>query len=287
MQDVGGCRAIMANADDGGKLALSYVKGSQRLKHDLVRIDDYIANPKSSGYRGIHFAYRYRGNSNSPFNGFRIEIQIRSALQHCWATTVEIAGSFTRQALKSSQGKEEWLRFFALAGSAIALIEKCKPVPGTPIVRKELTAELSRYADMLHVEEFLIGCATGLNSISQFPRGFSKFPRGFRPVYYLLVLDPESQSTRTSAYPKDALKQAFDDSVKAEERGLNAVVVTAKSISELKRAYPNYFMDSIAFVTVLNAFLGREGKLVKKTTLKTMIKKMKSGIKKVQSRTRR
>jgi hypothetical protein len=40
------------------------------------------------------------------------EIQLRSRLQHAWATTVETVDTFTRQAIKTGGGKAEWRRFF-------------------------------------------------------------------------------------------------------------------------------------------------------------------------------
>ncbi len=39
-------------------------------------------------------------------------MQIRTAVQHSWATAVEVVGAFTAQSLKSSQGNEKWLDFF-------------------------------------------------------------------------------------------------------------------------------------------------------------------------------
>jgi len=40
-----------------------------------------------------------------------IEIQIRSKLQHIWATAVETVGFFTGQAIKSNEGEKEWNDF--------------------------------------------------------------------------------------------------------------------------------------------------------------------------------
>jgi hypothetical protein len=66
------------------------------------------------------------------YNGLKVEIQIRTTLQHVWATAVETVGTFIQQALKSSQGEAEWLRFFALMATHMALREGRQPVPGTP-----------------------------------------------------------------------------------------------------------------------------------------------------------
>jgi len=57
MQDIGGCRAIVASCAQVVKLARSYADSD--LKHTLAQKDDYIASPKNSGYRGIHLIYKY------------------------------------------------------------------------------------------------------------------------------------------------------------------------------------------------------------------------------------
>lgn len=78
------------------------------VKHELEAVDDYIADPRSSGYRGTHLIYRYFSDRVETYNGLRVEVQLRSHLQHAWATAVETVGTFLKQALKASQGHEQW-----------------------------------------------------------------------------------------------------------------------------------------------------------------------------------
>jgi hypothetical protein len=59
-------------------------------------------------------------------------MQLRSRLQHAWATAVETTGDFIGQALKSNLGSEAWLQFFRLMAAAIAMEERATPVPDTP-----------------------------------------------------------------------------------------------------------------------------------------------------------
>jgi ppGpp synthetase/RelA/SpoT-type nucleotidyltranferase len=105
MQDIGGCRAIMPSVAEVTELVRLYKKGNGR--HRLASEDDYISAPRASGYRGVHFIYGYYSDRNDKYNSLKIEIQIRSALQHAWATAVETVGTFTQQALKSSIGEAE------------------------------------------------------------------------------------------------------------------------------------------------------------------------------------
>jgi (p)ppGpp synthase/HD superfamily hydrolase len=103
MQDLGGCRAVMSSVEAVEQVQ-DYCRDFSRMKHRLLQEDDYLARPKRSGYRGVHLIYAYAGESRSIYNGMKIELQLRSRLQHAWATSVETAGMFTAQALKSSSG---------------------------------------------------------------------------------------------------------------------------------------------------------------------------------------
>ena len=122
---------------------------NSRIRHCPVNGKDYIESPKESGYRGVHLVYRYRSPRNETYNGLLIEIQLRTRLQHAWATAVETAGAFLGQALKSSEGEQDWLRFFALVSSAFALTEDCPPAPSTTSDPAELRAEIRDLTDRL------------------------------------------------------------------------------------------------------------------------------------------
>ena len=52
-----------------------------------------------------------------------VELQIRSKIQHSWATAVEVVGTFTKQALKASAGDSIWLEFFQYASIEFAKLE--------------------------------------------------------------------------------------------------------------------------------------------------------------------
>ena len=104
MQDLGGCRAIMPSVDDVDELLRVHQEAWSKAphRHELHRCKDYIAFPKKSGYRGIHLVYKFKTDKDqrSAHNGQRIEVQIRSRLQHAWATAVEIVGSFQTPSTK-------------------------------------------------------------------------------------------------------------------------------------------------------------------------------------------
>ena len=149
MQDIGGCRAVLNTSGDVEKLVRVYEEALAKNPHRkdralLVKKDDYIAEPKPDGYRGVHLIMKYYSAWSPEFNEQKIEIQVRSKLQHAWATAVETCQTFTGQALKSKikSASDTWLRFFALMSSAISVREKRPPVPNTPLTKAERVAEI-------------------------------------------------------------------------------------------------------------------------------------------------
>ena len=59
MQDIGGCRVVLSDVKKVH--ALRDLLLDSKTKNELVKQDDYIENPKDSGYRGIHLIYKYKG----------------------------------------------------------------------------------------------------------------------------------------------------------------------------------------------------------------------------------
>lgn len=250
MQDIGGCRAIVA--DIPRVKELRELLAQSRMKHALVREKDYITKPKDSGYRGIHLVYRYHSDRKTTYNGLQIEVQLRSRPQHIWATAVETVGTLIRQSLKSSVGEEQWLRFFQVMSSFIALREKVPLVPGTPTTRDALVDELGRLADGLQVESRLIAYRSAI-------REYSHSIDGAR--WYLLEFYPGKDSVVTG-FKRSELDKAMRQYLETEKRlrdaspGSEVVLVSVDSLATLEAAYPSYFADTDEFLAILRKALG-------------------------------
>lgn len=243
MQDLGGARAVLTSANEVDRL-VAYYLGKSRIKHKLVKQNDYIAEPKDSGYRGVHLVYAYNSDRRLEWNGLKIELQIRSQLQHAWATAVETVGTFTQQALKSSWGDADWLRFFILMSSAHARREGRAMAPGTPDDLGDLAKELRRYVKKLQIIERLRAYGTTVRLIEQNSH--------IKAHAFLLELDTTDQNSLLIRY-YDSDVQATE-AYSAVERAIegeptkDAVLVRAESVAALRKAYPNYFLDTTAFL---------------------------------------
>jgi hypothetical protein len=250
MQDIGGCRAVVSSVSQVYEIVKSYTQSD--IKHKLVDRDDYIKTPRKSGYRSYHLIYKYFSDRKTTHNGLRIEVQIRSQLQHAWATAVETVGTFIRQALKSSLGEKEWLRFFALMGSAIAQREKTPQVPGTPTNRQALKGEIKDLGKTLNVVDRLHTYGSAIQAI--------EMPEVVGADYYLLELRPQEDQVIITPYDKKHLDVATTDYLATEKKitGTNAdaVLVSVDSMDSLRRAYPNYFLDTQRFVEAVKRAIG-------------------------------
>ncbi|MYD85305.1 MAG: RelA/SpoT domain-containing protein [Acidobacteria bacterium] len=250
MQDIGGARAVLPAIEDVDRLRGIYRR--RRTGHRFVGEKDYVRKPKTSGYRGIHLVYSYHSDRKTMYNGLQIELQLRTRRQHAWATAVETVGTFLGQSLKSSEGSEDWLRFFELIGSGFAIVEGGPPAENVPLERDALLRGIRDAASGLQVKEKLDAFRQTLRISER-----DELLRGHR--YFLLVLQPEEESLRISAFRDGELTKATEAYLTQEKNLANTagdtVLVASDSLESLRRAFPNYFLDTRAFVEEMDRLL--------------------------------
>jgi len=244
MQDIAGCRAIVGSVAEVDQLMEIYRAGASR--HKVRRIYDYASSPKPSGYRSQHLVMEFQGkDEDAAFDGRLIELQVRTTLQHAWATAVEAVGLVRAEELKSSRGSNDWLRLFTLMGSELALEEGSSiadNVPGQADLRLQ---ELVEIADRLDAVRTLEGLNRALLQTESMPseRGQS----------YLIQFDNARQTVdvRRFSASNNVAKAYFA----AEQKGPDVVMVEVERVEDLRAAYPNYFLD-------VRLFTGRLKRLV-------------------------
>lgn len=253
MHDIGGCRAIVKDVKAVRALVETYEEGlakNPNKRARFVRKYDYIDDcPKGDGYRGVHLVYQYRSEAKDlqSYNGLRIEIQLRSQLQHSFATAVETASLYTEQpikAIKANLDDERWRRFFALMGGALAVREKTKMIPGIPEKISDLGDELRALSEQLSVETVLRGIGETAEQITGSKTGAKA---------WLLLLDVGKRTTEVVGYAKGELPKSEEELLKMEKAvkhnpGQQVVWVRADSIDALRLAYPNFYLNTEAFI---------------------------------------
>jgi hypothetical protein len=238
MEDIGGCRIVVLNKKQVYLVRDAIING--RTRNTLRRERDYIKQPKDSGYRGIHLVYRYNGQKTE-YSAHSIELQIRSKIQHSWATAVEVVGTFTGQGLKASQGHTKWLKFFKLASIAFEGIESKGLVKNANTPDR---LELIKCIEELGVLHKLRAFAVSTKHL-----GIDKKNRN---DYFLLVLEVDKSNIKVMRFSQNNIDDATQEYAELEKKFKNnsnkdVVLVSAESVHGLKKAYPNYFADTTEF----------------------------------------
>jgi hypothetical protein len=107
MHDIGGVRAVLPS--------LHHVMAvSRRLRKTwtIIKVRDYVAEPKESGYRALHLIVRRQG--------YPIEVQLRTVAQDAWANAVEQFGRELGLGLKFGAGTPETRSVFVELAAVLA-----------------------------------------------------------------------------------------------------------------------------------------------------------------------
>lgn len=124
MQDIGGVRAILPSVQE-----VRRVESRLRKRRPVIRYSDYITNPRTSGYRGVHVVVEYSGRN--------IEVQLRTRTMPEWAYTVEQLSGRYGQNYKRD-GDSPIQRLMAVISEAMTLEEQGSSVS------EELLATMKR-----------------------------------------------------------------------------------------------------------------------------------------------
>lgn len=263
MQDIGGCRAVVANQKKVYQVVRELKSRIPSFKkgHPL-RVKDYIEQPKADGYRGIHVTghfYDELGDSKS------IELQIRTRIQHYWATAVEIVDLYTGQALKSNQGEKEWALFFKLVSEHFSIMEQIHQFERMSLEEKAISYyralinKTKEIDSLMLIKSLYISLAINVK--------FEAFQHTLKVVneyieedsqagYILLEINTLIKEINSTLFNKE--QSSIAESLYTESEKNNAgnpfkvvALVSANAVGGVKEAYPNYFADSNNFMELI------------------------------------
>jgi hypothetical protein len=252
LQDLGGCRAVLPTIEEARRLVAEMINFSP---HNLKSQDPYMDAPRSSGYRSHHliFAFVPRDASECGYEGRLIEMQIRSRLQHSWATAVEAVGLYRGENLKAGLGSADWLRLFELMSREFAASEGCDYAKDGSNSRAKEVIELEA---SLNVVRTLDGLSHAVSSLDWIDHG-----RDAKPKYCVIIYDRNKRSVEVKHLYTPSL---IEDNLETADRGGNdpnrfsRVVVELDNVENLREAYPNYFGDVQLFKSRMMAVVRGE-----------------------------
>lgn len=267
MQDIGGCRAVVGSINEVYAIRDQYRQS--RSLHEFVAEDDYIANPKPSGYRSLHLIYRFKSKGHPQYNRLMLEVQLRTVTQHAWATAVETVSAVIGQALKASEGERNWLLYFQNAGTALEYTENSTLAAQRGVTRGTIARELQRLGKQLDVRNKLSAYRDALKATE---RSGSK-----EAAYFLLVLLPDQHELQIRSFSRRQAEEAYREYERYERllplhppgkqlplfpelsdySGAQAVLVGADSLRSIRESYPNYYLDTKVFLEKIEQFVQR------------------------------
>ena len=254
MQDIGGIRVILPSLNDVYALHAEVLKkpNNRFLFTPKMPPKDYITNPKKDGYKSIHQVFEYKRDTENNIAGLYIELQIRTALQHAFATAVETLGMVERSSFKTGQGSDDFKKFFKIVSALFSHKEK------TTVLEEyenwstdELIEEAMGLEKKLQIFHKLQGIALTAKNIDSDGKWSSK-------KYQLLELHKNEEGWRIrirefSDNDIDLAEMLYASLEKKykNDPSMDVVLVSVGDLKAIKRAYPNYFLDTNDFIVKL------------------------------------
>lgn len=250
LNDIGGQRYVFSDIETVYKakqlISTRQIEGFELLAKQY----DYIERPAESGYRSIHLVFKCH-HEDERYDGLRVELQLRTKLQHTWATAVESGEIITGKALKNSQGPTDWLDFFKLTSTLFSLGEHC------PILTEfidydgqSISASLKRIEERTKCIDLLKAFKAALRSIEN---------NEYAQEYYILKVDYVKRVVNVSSFAieeQEKASQYYNALEKKIENHKNAVIlVSVDGLKDLREAYPSYFIDTTEFLEKVESFL--------------------------------
>lgn len=233
MQDLAGIRAILPDGASVERVRGTFDEGE--TVHRIQRVNDYIAEPKASGYRSLHLILKFQEeNGAGAFDRLTVEVQLRTRLQHAWATAVEAVGLVRGEHIKGGEGSESWGRFFALMAGEIAAHEGGAAVPGVPEDVAARRAELRAVDEAIGAIRELDGLNEGLAASEELPTV---------DAYFLLRFDRAQKRVTVRPYWSSLTGARAYDAADGFGASGTDVLIEVDKVADLRAAYPNYFLD--------------------------------------------
>ena len=238
MQDIAGVRLIVKDMDE-----LDVVAKKIRKWKDFERSKNYIDNPKTTGYRGMHFIFKSEG--------YYVEIQLRTQLQHLWATSVETTDIFRGTSMKTRGDDTYWNEFFLSVSSAFAYVEDSIVLP--EYANFGLISTLLKMKKIINRYDILSSLET-----MAFTNEVSQDSRFYKAYYILMDVDFEKKKCSVICAKEkdyDGLIKEYARLESDRKRRHSVVFVAVDDFRKLKDAYPNYFVDLNYFRSIIKFML--------------------------------
>jgi len=262
MQDLGGCRAILPDIKTVKEVYAKLLEiAPATFSTSAKGLKDYIATPKSTGYRSMHMVVIAEHTDDDGANANRpIEIQCRTRLMHLWATAVEaydLISGHKDQTKRALTPETPAAKFFLWASAALCKIEESAVPPDTSdeftIIAKALKTEESKF--ILNKLESAADAAVG---IAQAKRKVGR--NGLVLVW--LKRNMEGGLDRHVEDFFSSEEHLAHNRLVEEEASVNndaAVLIRLQDVEQAGEALLGYYMNTREFRSILEDFCRKHG----------------------------
>lgn len=242
LRDIAGCRIIVDTLEELECVSNEIVERFGVAEND---IKDHVAIAKDDGYRSRHFIVH---RDTRQYNGLRCEIQLRTRLQHSWATAVEVYDVISSTGLKTGGGSEPERLVFKELSDLLAIRERGQEC-GQDGLRDSLLRVRERNESVKVLEK--LKASKGSVSIMNTDRYRSN-------EYCLLFIDYAEQYTQIYTYDFDHADEAnakYAELERSKRQMQDVLLVSVSSMNSLREAYPNYSADIQLFIDVIDELM--------------------------------
>ena len=237
------------------------VNFKEKINEDKNRYN-YIKNPKSDGYRSIHKVFYY--SSNIPYSTLneksfnlenkKIELQLRTRLQHIWATTVEIYDIINKSNIKTGTHNKletkEGLFFkkcsLVFEGIESNDVEKIKININEIFRDKDLMEIYNRLKGIKNIKNIQLPKTLGSDEVFILITDLNKGKTTF------FTTDPIEKNDKQDTFLINASYRRLEEKNTKGEYIL--LLLTLGDIKKLKNVYPNYFLNTNKFISILKKY---------------------------------
>ena len=237
------------------------VNFKEKINEDKNRYN-YIKNPKSDGYRSIHKVFYY--SSNIPYSTLneksfnlenkKIELQLRTRLQHIWATTVEIYDIINKSNIKTGTHNKletkEGLFFkkcsLVFEGIESNEVEKIKININEIFRDKDLVEIYNRLKGIKNIKNIQLPKTLGSDEVFILITDLNKGKTTF------FTTDPIEKNDKQDTFLINASYRRLEEKNTKGEYIL--LLLTLGDIKKLKNVYPNYFLNTNKFISILKKY---------------------------------
>lgn len=258
MQDILGFRIIVSNIDEIyriEKVLKNFFYNNNQYSIVYCDTYDYIKNPKPDGYRCIHLILKAEDR-------YYIEIQIRTKIQHLWATTLETVSVVLNKDFKHEYKKDGFNIFFKNVSNIICKFEQ-NNTQGLLFSIKMIRIYRSKYLKQIQaISLYSQSIRKTLKELEQ-----SKQIKHTPNLLFILNLEEAGKIINNKRDNKDAINtskilriKVFNNNEEAlrnyNQRELkdkhderhDIVLITSTDLKFLETNYPNYYLDCNEFL---------------------------------------